>query len=59
MKATMKLAAHLGDALQQYDSLHVDEFAEAIAWILRTEYGKHNYQSFINTLTQNLYPHGK
>ena len=59
MTAPMKVAAHISLALEQFDGLHVDELAEAVAMILRSEYGKHNYESFINTLTQNLYPYGK
>ena len=62
MNAPMKVAAHISLALEQFENVggvDVDELAEAVAWILRTEYGTHNYERFINTLTQNLHPHGK
>jgi hypothetical protein len=59
MNQTLKVLSHLSDALDQFDELCVDEFAEAVALILRTGYGQHNYESFINTLNKHLYPHGK
>lgn len=62
MKAPMKVAAHISIALEEFENVGgvcVHELAEAVSIILRTEYGEHNYESFINTLTQNLYPYGK
>jgi Ca2+-binding EF-hand superfamily protein len=36
------------------DSLHVEEFAKAVALVMRNDYGTHNYESFINTLKTQL-----
>jgi hypothetical protein len=42
-------------SLQLGENLHVDEFAVAIAIILKSDYGEHNYNTFTQTLNNNLY----
>ena len=60
----MNLAARISIAIEIEEidngcAVHVDELAEAVSFVLRAEYGQHNYESFINTLNKHLYPHGK
>ena len=58
----MKVAAHISLALEEFENVGgvcVTELAEAVSIILRTEYGEHNYELFINTLNKHLYPYGK
>ena len=50
-----KLSKDIDKVLIKHDdSLSVNDFAKAIAKILKEEYGEHNYEKFINTLKENL-----
>lgn len=50
-----KIAALISSAIEtDDDSLHVEEFAKAVALVMRNDYGTHNYESFINTLKTQL-----
>ena len=54
-----KLAAYIDMHIKQIeDSMHVDTFAQAVAIVLAAEYGEHNYQLFIDTLTKKLSSYG-
>jgi len=54
-----KLAAYIDMHIKQIeDSMHVDTFAQAVAIVLAAEYGEHNYQLFIDTLTKKLNSYG-
>lgn len=50
-----KLAALISSAVEtDDDSLHVEDFAKAVALVMRNDYGIHNYNAFINTLKTQL-----
>lgn len=50
-----KVAALISSAIEtDDDSLHVEDFAKAVALVMRNDYGTHNYESFINTLKTQL-----
>ena len=50
-----KLAAYIDMHIKQIeDSMHVDTFAQAVAIVLAAEFGEHNYQLFIDTLTKKI-----
>lgn len=54
-----KLAAYIDLHMKQIDeSMHVDTFAKAVAIVLAAEFGEHNYQLFIDTLTKKLNSYG-
>jgi L-rhamnose mutarotase len=41
--------------MDEYENVHVDVFAHAVAFILKAEYGHHNYNTFIESLNKHLY----
>ena len=50
-----KLSKDIDKVLIKYDeNLGVEDFAKAIAKILKEEYGEHNYDKFIKTLKENI-----
>lgn len=50
-----KVAALISSAIEtDDDSLHVEDFAKAVALVMRNDYGAHNYNAFINTLNTQL-----
>lgn len=51
-KEALNLAARI--SMELGENLDVQDFAHAISIILKAEYGRHNYESFNNTLNQYL-----
>ena len=51
----MSLDEKIIEAIKSTDeSLEVNDFAIAVAKVLKNEYGSHNYSKFIDTLRINL-----
>lgn len=53
-KQALNLAARIAIQMDEYETVDVYVFAHAVAFILKAEYGRHNYESFNNTLNQYL-----
>lgn len=52
---SMSLSKKIDDAITSIDpDMPVDLFAEAVAEVLKDQYGSHNYSEFINTLRKKL-----
>jgi hypothetical protein len=52
---SQKLAPKISKAIIEIDdSMSYVDFAQAVAQVLRDDYGKHNYEGFINELKKNL-----
>ena len=50
-----KLAGLISQAINQVDeNLSYSDFAEAVAYILKQDYGSHNFEPFIRTLQAEL-----
>ena len=47
-----QLAAIISSSIPE--DFHVMHFAEVIAGVMNSEYGRHNYNEFITTLISNL-----
>jgi L-rhamnose mutarotase len=54
-KQALNLAARIAIQMDEYENVHVDVFAHAVAFILKAEYGHHNYNTFIESLNKHLY----
>jgi protoheme ferro-lyase len=54
-KHAAQLAVYIDDAIEQVDeSMHVKDFATAVATVLVTNYGTHNFATFVQHLQQQL-----
>ncbi len=53
--ASQQLAGLITKAIDSIDeNLSYTDFAEAVAYILKQDYGSHNYEPFIQVLKQEL-----
>ena len=51
-----ELAEKIAKLIEQYDEdLNAKDFAEAIAQVVKEDYGAHNYNTFITALEIELY----
>ena len=54
-KQALNLAARIAIQMDEYKEVDVQTFADAVAFILKAEYGHHNYNTFIESLNKHLY----
>jgi hypothetical protein len=54
-KQALNLAARIAIQMDEYENVDVQTFAHAVAFILKSEYGHHNYYNFIQSLNSNFY----
>jgi len=54
-KQALNLAARIAIQMDEYENVDVQTFAHAVAIILKSEYGHHNYYNFIQSLNSHLY----
>ena len=51
----LNLAARIAIQMDEYKEVDVETFAHAVAFILKAEYGHHNYNTFMQSLNKHLY----
>lgn len=54
-KQALNLAARFSIQMDEYENVDVETFAHAVAFILKSEYGHHNYYNFIQSLNKHFY----
>ena len=54
-KQALNLSARIAIQMDEYENVNVDVFAHAVAFILKSEYGHHNYYNFIQSLNSHFY----
>ena len=54
-KQALNLAARIAIQMDEYENVNVATFAQAVAFILKSEYGHHNYYNFIQSLNEQFY----
>jgi len=54
-KQALNLAARFSIQMDECKEVDVATFAHAVAFILKAEYGHHNYDTFVQSLNQHLY----
>jgi len=54
-KQALNLAARIAIQMDEYENVDVETFAHAVAFILKAEYGHHNYNTFMQSLNSHFY----
>ena len=54
-KQALNLAARFSIQMDECKEVDVATFAQAVAFILKSEYGHHNYYNFIQSLNAQFY----
>lgn len=54
-KQALNLAARFSIQMDECKEVDVETFAHAVAFILKSEYGHHNYYNFIQSLNEQFY----